>query len=68
MKICIDPGHGGYDPGAVGNGLQEKDIDLDVCLKLKSLLEFNGISVILTRDGDYAPDHLDGNLNDHYEA
>ncbi len=67
MKVCIDPGHGGYDPGAIGNGLQEKDLTLDVCLKLKPLLEFNGISVILTRDGDYAPGHVDndqkGNLS-----
>ncbi|SDH60511.1 N-acetylmuramoyl-L-alanine amidase family protein [Desulfosporosinus hippei] len=54
MKVCIDPGHGGYDPGAVGNGIKEKDLTLDICLKLKPLLEYNGISVILTRDGDYA--------------
>ena len=39
MKVCLDPGHGGYDPGAVGNGLIEKDITLDLCLKLKPLLE-----------------------------
>lgn len=63
MIACLDPGHGGYDPGAVGNGLQEKDITLDICLQLKPLLEFNDISVILTRDGDYAPGHLDGNLD-----
>jgi len=63
MKICLDPGHGGYDTGAVGNGLQEKDITLDVCLKLKPLLEYNSISTILTRDGDYAPGHLEGDLN-----
>lgn len=63
MKVCLDPGHGGYDPGAVGNGLQEKNITLDVCLKLKPLLEYNSISTILTRDGDYAPGHLEGNLN-----
>ncbi|SHI77924.1 N-acetylmuramoyl-L-alanine amidase [Desulfosporosinus lacus] len=59
MKVCIDPGHGGYDPGGIGNGLKEKDLTLDVCLKLKPLLEFNGISVILTRDGDYAPGHYE---------
>lgn len=66
MKICIDPGHGGYDPGAVGNGLNEKDLTLDICLKLKSILEYNGINTILTRDGDYAPGHLNnlvGNLS-----
>ena len=62
MKVCLDPGHGGYDPGTVGNGLQEKDITLDICLKLKPILEYNGISTILTRDGDYAPGHLEGDL------
>ena len=68
MKVCIDPGHGGYDPGAVGNGLQEKDITLDVCLKIKTMLEYNGISTILTRDGDYAPGHLEGDLNGELRA
>ena len=63
MKVCLDPGHGGYDPGAVGNGLIEKDIALDLCLKLKPLLEYNGISVILTREGDFAPRHLENDLN-----
>jgi N-acetylmuramoyl-L-alanine amidase len=51
MKICIDPGHGGYDPGAVGNGLQEKDITLKLALKTRDLLE-NSCNVILTRDSD----------------
>ncbi|GGK20868.1 hypothetical protein GCM10010965_12450 [Caldalkalibacillus thermarum] len=32
-KIFIDPGHGGRDPGAVSNGLQEKEIALDVSPK-----------------------------------
>lgn len=68
MKVCIDPGHGGYDPGAIGNGLKEKDITLDICLRLKPLLEFIGMRVILTRDGDYAPGHLEGNLNGELQA
>jgi N-acetylmuramoyl-L-alanine amidase len=68
MKICLDPGHGGYDPGAVGHGLREKDITLAICLELKSILEFNGISVILTRDGDYSPGHLEGNLSGELRA
>ncbi len=34
-KICIDPGHGGSDPGAVGNGLYEKNLNLDTALKMK---------------------------------
>lgn len=63
MKICLDPGHGGYDSGAVGFGIQEKEITLDICLHLKALLEHNGLATILTRDGDYAPGHLEGDLN-----
>jgi N-acetylmuramoyl-L-alanine amidase len=37
-RIVIDPGHGGTDPGGVGNGLQEKNIVLDVGLRFRSLL------------------------------
>ncbi|AET66023.1 N-acetylmuramoyl-L-alanine amidase [Desulfosporosinus orientis DSM 765] len=59
MKVCIDPGHGGYDPGAVGFGLKEKDLTLDICLRLQPLLEFNGISTVLTRNGDYAPGNFE---------
>jgi N-acetylmuramoyl-L-alanine amidase len=37
-RIVIDPGHGGTDPGGVGNGLQEKNIVLDVGLRFRSLV------------------------------
>lgn len=67
MKVCIDPGHGGYDPGALGNGLQEKSLTLDICLKLKPILEYNGIDTLLTREGDYAPRNQN-NLNDDLAA
>lgn len=51
-KICIDPGHGGKDPGAVGpKGRREKDVALAVSLKLKKLLEGN-YKVLLTRSED----------------
>jgi N-acetylmuramoyl-L-alanine amidase len=52
--IVIDPGHGGRDPGAIGkNGTQEKDITLDVAIKLKErLAALNGVHVLLTRDAD----------------
>lgn len=66
--IVLDPGHGGYDPGACGNGLQEKDITLDIVLKLKSMLEYNGFNVILTRDSDYAPKHLENALVNELQA
>ena len=52
--IVIDPGHGGHDPGAMANGLKEKDINLKVALKLKKYLEKDGrFKVYLTRDDDY---------------
>ena len=38
MKICIDPGHGGKDPGAVGNGLKEKDLTLQISLGVADIL------------------------------
>jgi N-acetylmuramoyl-L-alanine amidase len=52
--IVIDPGHGGRDPGAIGNnGTQEKDITLDVAIELKERLDaLNGVQVLLTRDTD----------------
>ncbi len=53
--IVIDPGHGGRDPGAIGRRFktQEKDVNLTVSLKLKSLLENElGIRVLLTRSDD----------------
>lgn len=52
--IVIDPGHGGTDPGAIGAmGTQEKEITLDVALRLKErLLKLGGYNVLLTRDSD----------------
>ncbi|CCO08286.1 N-acetylmuramoyl-L-alanine amidase family protein [Desulforamulus hydrothermalis] len=51
--VCIDPGHGGGDPGAIGNGLQEKDINLDIAKRVAAkLLQYEDIEVKLTRDGD----------------
>jgi N-acetylmuramoyl-L-alanine amidase len=53
-KVVIDPGHGGKDPGAVGQrGTCEKDINLDIALKLKTILEDDhGLIVVMTRDDD----------------
>lgn len=55
MKICLDPGHGGYDSGAVGNGLREKDITLKIVLAMRDILVAQGHQVILTRDSDSSP-------------
>ena len=53
-RIVIDAGHGGHDTGTIGpNGLQEKDLVLDVALRLGRLLEAKlGAEVIYTRDDD----------------
>lgn len=53
-RIVIDPGHGGHDPGAVGpNNLYEKDVVLDIALKLKKILAEDPLNeVFLTREKD----------------
>lgn len=51
--IVIDAGHGGVDPGAVGdNGALEKDINLAVALCLRDILRINGYEVVMTREED----------------
>jgi N-acetylmuramoyl-L-alanine amidase len=51
--VVIDPGHGGSDPGAVGqNGLKEKDVTLDIAKRVQRLLEAKGAMVIMARPGD----------------
>ncbi|HNZ66319.1 MAG TPA: N-acetylmuramoyl-L-alanine amidase, partial [Planctomycetota bacterium] len=47
--ICVDPGHGGSDPGACGCGLQEAAINLDTCARLTTALKNRGFSVCNTR-------------------
>jgi len=52
-KIVIDPGHGGKDPGAIANGLKEKDIVLKLAKRLAHNLEDSlGCEVVLTRTTD----------------
>ncbi|PWK13808.1 N-acetylmuramoyl-L-alanine amidase [Tumebacillus permanentifrigoris] len=50
--LVLDPGHGGRDPGAVGNKLQEKDVNLRVCLLLRDALVRSGVRVLMTRETD----------------
>lgn len=53
QRVVIDPGHGGKDPGCIGkSGLTEKKVVLDVCQRLKKLLESQGMEVIMTRETD----------------
>ena len=48
--VVLDPGHGGYDPGAVAHGLEEKNLNLALALEVAARLD--GIKVLLTRDRD----------------
>lgn len=51
--ILIDPGHGGIDGGAISkNGTVEKEINLEIALKLRESLEEKGYKVFMTRDSD----------------
>ena len=50
--VVLDAGHGGEDGGCEGNGLVEKDLNLDITLRLASLLREQGVTVVLTRDND----------------
>ena len=54
VTICIDPGHGGSDPGAGGYGLQEKWVNLSIAQHLRDYLSnYSNCRVVMTRDGDW---------------
>ncbi|MGC8461817.1 MAG: N-acetylmuramoyl-L-alanine amidase family protein [Candidatus Dormibacteria bacterium] len=66
VTVCIDPGHGGspnpanpaqpYDSGAIGiNGIEEKNLTLAVGLRLRTLLENDGVRVVMTRTTNTDP-------------
>lgn len=68
--VIIDPGHGGFDPGARGSYSTEKEIALDVGLKTGKLIDkIPGVKVIYTRTTDIIPGHKT-NKHDglHYRA
>jgi N-acetylmuramoyl-L-alanine amidase len=50
--IVLDPGHGGHDPGAIGNGLEEKEVVLNVGLRVEKKLQSSGAIVVMTRKND----------------
>lgn len=61
--ILIDPGHGGFDGGAVApDGTIEKDINLHISLKLAEMLKFAGYEVIMTRETDTGTDKTDSSV------
>ena len=50
--IAIDPGHGGRDTGMSSAAIEEKEADLNICAKLKIMLESQGYQVVMTREDD----------------
>ncbi len=52
ILVIVDPGHGAHDPGARGYGFQEKNIVLDVSLRVKKYFQQTPIQVKLTRETD----------------
>lgn len=51
-KVFIGVGHGGKDPGAVANGLQEKAVNLQIALQCSRVLRAHGVEVKLSREKD----------------
>jgi len=69
MKIFLDPGHGGTDPGAVANGILEKEINLKVALKVREILQLFGVDVLMSRDADKTIDlNIRSQLSNVYNA
>lgn len=57
--IVIDPGHGGVDSGAVGNGITEKNMTLEISKYMYDRFKELGVPVALTRTGDTTLDASD---------
>lgn len=55
-KVFIGVGHGGADPGAVANGVKEKDINLAIALACHDVLEAHGVTVGMSRHKDESDD------------
>ena len=54
VKVVVDPGHGDTDVGTIGvsTGRYEKEVNLEIGLKLKAALEQEGVTVVMTRESD----------------
>lgn len=50
--VILDPGHGGFDGGAQGGGINEKEINLAIAQNERLLCELFGFNVVMTRDSD----------------
>ena len=65
MKICVDPGHGGKDPGAIGFDpfyVEEKTVNLSIALRLEAELESRGHWTVMTRRKDRSRGIKEANL------
>jgi len=49
-RACLDPGHGGTDPGATAGTLLEKELNLDIAQRVRALLDATAYNVTLTRN------------------
>lgn len=65
--IVIDAGHGGIDGGANRDGILEKEINLRLAFKLKTILERQGYKIVLTRDKDISLDDLNQSSSSRHE-
>ncbi|NCA92942.1 hypothetical protein EOM82_06845 [bacterium] len=52
ITVIIDPGHGGEDPGAVANGMTEKELNLIIALKLNDFMKISSCDAVMTRSDD----------------
>lgn len=52
LVVALDPGHGGFDPGAEGGGATEANLVLTFALELRAALQARGIGVVMTREDD----------------
>lgn len=52
LVVTLDPGHGGFDPGAQADGVNEADLVLTFAQELRTALELRGVTVNMTRDKD----------------
>jgi len=53
-SVFIDAGHGGHDPGAISSrGIKEKDINLDIALRMQKILKGQGVNVAMSRSSDF---------------
>jgi len=66
--IVIDPGHGGSDTGAAHNGLTEKVLNLDISMRLRSILVARGWQVKMTRETDADVSAPNASAHDELQA